>query len=110
MLCAFDVVVVPFPYSDRLSEKRRPALVVSHEDVVETLGRVWVAMITSASPSQIGDAVIADLPDAGLPVASILRASKIATIDADRVIRAVGRLSSRDAAVARIALQACAGF
>ena len=26
---AGDVVVVPFPYADRLAEKRRPALVVS---------------------------------------------------------------------------------
>jgi mRNA interferase MazF len=27
---AFDVVVVPFPYADRLAEKRRPALVISN--------------------------------------------------------------------------------
>ena len=26
----FDVVVVPFPYADRLAEKRRPALVISN--------------------------------------------------------------------------------
>jgi mRNA interferase MazF len=27
---AFDIVVVPFPYADRLAEKRRPALVISN--------------------------------------------------------------------------------
>lgn len=106
----FDVVVVPFPYSDRLAEKRRPALVVSNADLPEILGRVWVAMITSAEAQSLGDARIADLDASGLPVASTLRASKIATIDADRVIRTIGRLSPRDTEVARAALTACAGF
>ena len=110
MLRAFDVVLVPFPYSDRLAEKRRPALVVSNYDLPDILGRVWVAMITSAATSLLGDARIDDLPQAGLPVPSTLRASKIATLDADRVIRVLGRLSSRDEATARAALKACAGF
>ncbi|MFN0115376.1 MAG: type II toxin-antitoxin system PemK/MazF family toxin [Paracoccaceae bacterium] len=106
----FDVVVVPFPYSERLSEKRRPALVVSHPDLPDTLGRVWVTMITSAETSQIGDAVIADLQQAGLPVASILRASKIATLDSDRILRVTGRLSPKDRETAKAALRACAAF
>ena len=110
MFMPFDVVVVPFPYSDRLSEKRRPALVVSTRDLPDVLGRVWLAMITSVSPGQLGDALITDLADAGLPVRSTLRASKLATIDADRVLRRLGRLSSRDEASALIALRACAAF
>ena len=44
---AFDVVVVPFPYADRLAEKRRPALVISSARLAP-YGLVWVAMITSA--------------------------------------------------------------
>ena len=106
----FDVVVVPFPYADRLAEKRRPALVVSHPALAASLGRVWVAMITSAAASQFGDAGIADLSPAGLPVASTLRASKIATIESDRVIRKAGHLSPEDQSLARKALMACAGF
>jgi len=27
----FDVVVLPFPYADRLAEKRRPGLVISNQ-------------------------------------------------------------------------------
>lgn len=110
MLRSFDVVLVPFPYSDRLAEKRRPALVVSHDDLPDILGRVWVAMITSSATSLLGDARIDDLQQAGLPVSSTLRASKIATLDADRVIRILGRLSPRDEDAARAALKACAGF
>ncbi len=106
----FDVVVVPFPYSDRLSEKRRPALVVSNSDLPDILDRVWVAMITSQPPAQLGDAVIGDLAAAGLPVRSTLRASKLATLDAGRVLRVIGRLSPQDEGAARLALRACAAF
>ena len=44
---AFDVVIVPFPYADRLAEKRRPALVISGPKLAP-YGLIWVAMITSA--------------------------------------------------------------
>jgi len=43
----FEIVVVPFPYTDRMAEKRRPALVVSNAELAARFGRVWVAMITS---------------------------------------------------------------
>jgi mRNA interferase MazF len=106
----FDVVVVPFPYSDRLAEKRRPALVVSDEAMEREHGRIWVAMITSTIFPGLGTAPITDLAAAGLPVESVLRASKIATLDADRVVRRAGRLSDDDQISARKALAACAGF
>jgi len=107
----FDVVVVPFPYSDRLAEKRRPALVVSVEALEAELGRIWVTMITSAvDQALLGDSLISDLAAAGLPAPSLVRASKIATLDADRIIRRVGRLSPNDQSAARGALQACQGF
>jgi mRNA interferase MazF len=106
----FDVVVVPFPYSDRLAEKRRPALVVSHPDLSARLGRLWVAMITSTPHDQIGDVALQDFQAAGLPVASTIRASKIATLDVERVLRRAGRLSDHEQKLARRALLDCAGF
>ena len=45
---SFDVVVVPFPYADRLAEMRRPALVVSAPALQKRFGLVWLMMITSA--------------------------------------------------------------
>lgn len=105
----FDVVVVPFPYSDRLAEKRRPALVVS-DDRMQTLGRLWVVMITSVAADQTGDYAITDPGSAGLDVASTIRASKIATIEADRVLRQIGHLSGEDEQGAIAALRLCAGF
>ena len=44
----WDVVVLPFPYADRLAEKRRPGVVVSKTALARDHGIVWVAMITSA--------------------------------------------------------------
>ena len=106
----FDVVVVPFPCSDRLAERRRPALVVSHRDLPSQSGRVWLAMITSVPHSGLGDIQITDISEAGLPVASTLRASKLATLDVARVVRVAGRLSDAEQSLARRALMACAGF
>lgn len=108
---AFDVVVVPFPYSDRLAEKRRPALIVSATRLEQELGRVWVAMITSdRATRQRGDAVIGDLAAAGLPAASIMRGNKLATIDADRVIRRAGSLAQTDREASIAALRSCSAF
>ena len=107
----FDIVVVPFPYSDQLAEKRRPALVVSAPGMAADLDRLWVVMITSDRGKRlVGDAPIEDLKSTGLPAASIVRASKIATIDVARVLRLAGRLAPTDQDGAVAALKRCAGF
>jgi mRNA interferase MazF len=46
---AFDVVVVPFPFTDRTTSKRRPALVLSDSAAFNRqVGQSVLAMITSA--------------------------------------------------------------
>ena len=98
-VAAFDVVVVPFPYADRVAEKRRPALVISGAKLVP-FGLVWVAMITSAEnepwPS---DVTVDDLGRAGLPAPSIVRPAKIACIELARIERRAGRLDKKTARV-----------
>jgi mRNA interferase MazF len=90
----FDVVVVPFPYSDRLAEKRRPALVISAASL-RSFGLVWLAMITSAdNPSWACDVTITDLNRAGLPSPSVVRPAKIACVETTRVLRRAGKLDS----------------
>ena len=94
---AFDIVVVPFPYSDRLAEKRRPALVISNKRL-EATGVIWVAMITSAeNESWPGDVGIDDASRAGLPAPSVVRPAKIACIDPSRVLRRAGKLDKANA-------------
>jgi mRNA interferase MazF len=94
---AFDVVVVPFPYADRLAEKRRPALVISSAKLAPT-GLIWVAMITSAGNDHWPfDVTIPDLKRAGLPAPSVVRPTKIACIEQARIERRAGHLDKTTA-------------
>jgi mRNA interferase MazF len=103
----FDVVVVPFPYADRLAEKRRPALVISNRKLA-IHGLIWVAMITSAdNEAWSSDVAITDLKRAGLPAPSVVRPAKIACIEPGRIARRAGRL---DRAAARAVGQKLRGF
>jgi mRNA interferase MazF len=90
-----DVVVVPFPYVDRLAEKRRPALVVSNEKFNESTGLLWVAMITSASNESWPNDIQFDIDKAGLTTESVIRISKLATIEIDRVVRVIGTVEKK---------------
>jgi mRNA interferase MazF len=77
-----DVVKVPFPYTDRPTRQRRPALIVSGPDLQRKHGLSWLLMITSATHrGRDGDVGIVDLGRAGLPAPSIVRCAKIAAID-----------------------------
>jgi len=91
-----DVVVVPFPYSDRFAEKRRPALVISNERLAAE-GFVWVAMITSAGNSRMKhDQPITDLTVSGLSTPSVVRPIKLACIEPARIVRRAGCLPPVD--------------
>lgn len=85
----WDVVKVPFPYTSRPVCQRRPALVIARPDCSETPELLWVLMITShTNRSWPGDVRVSDLAPAGLPAPSVVRTSKIATIepaDAERI-------------------------
>ena len=89
----YAIVVVPFPYSDQLAEKRRPALVISHGDLAQEQELVWVTMITSATnPRWQIDIAIEDHLECGLPAPSFIRPAKLATMDAARILRVLGTL------------------
>ena len=79
----WDLVKVPFPYTDRPVRQRRPALVVAGGAIEVAHGLLWLVMITSAgNRGWPDDVIISDLDGAGLPAPSIVRPAKIATVDA----------------------------
>jgi mRNA interferase MazF len=106
----FDIVVVPFPYSDRLAEKRRPAIVVSSPHLQETHDVVWVAMITSSLSGNAEAIPVLDLNITGLNRTSFVRPAKLATLESSRVLRRTGQLSERDASALSESLKLLAGF
>jgi len=84
-----DVVRVPFPYTDRETRQHRPALVVSNGGVGDGKRLLWVVMITSAQNRRWpGDVpLIENHAEIGLPVPSLVRSTKIATIEASHADR-----------------------
>ncbi|HEU4961703.1 MAG TPA: type II toxin-antitoxin system PemK/MazF family toxin [Sphingomonas sp.] len=103
---AGDVVVVPFPFTDRAAAKRRPALVLSDaERFGAATGQSLLAMITSAKLSRWPlDVEIADRGAAGLPSPCVVR-MKLFTLDHRLILRRAGLLVDDDMARVGQALQ-----
>jgi mRNA interferase MazF len=94
-----QVVRVPFPFTDRVASKNRPALVLSDAAAFNSpSGHLVLAMITSAknAPWPL-DCPIEDLESAGLPAPSVVRC-KLFTLDVRLIRGALGRLNAKDAA------------
>jgi len=92
----YDVLVVPFPFTDSAAVKRRPALVLSAEPFQDRVGHLVLAMITShENRGWPLDVEISDPRAAGLPHASVVR-MKLLTLDERFVLRKSGRLAEPD--------------
>lgn len=96
MTCdTWQVVVVPFPFTDRATTKRRPALVLSAK-AFNRDGHSVLAMITSASHQPWPtDTAIDDLKNAGLKTPSLVRL-KLFTLDNRFIARPIGTLGPPD--------------
>lgn len=92
----FDILVMPFPFSDQIANKKRPVVVLSSNDFLRKSGHLIVAMITTAKHSSWPhDTRISDLKSAGLEVPCLIRL-KLFTADRSLIIRKLGRLNSSD--------------
>lgn len=93
----FDVVVVPFPFTDSAQTKRRPALVLSqNSNFGNKIGHSVLAMITSKkNASWPLDCEIMSKKQSGLTAPSVVR-MKLFTLDNRFIIRKIGHLSGRD--------------
>lgn len=102
---AFDVIVVPFPFTDGNATRRRPALVLSAAAAFNRkTNHAVLAMITSAVNSSWPlDVPISDLEAAGLVSPSVVR-MKLFTLDYRFVLRKAGALAAKDRSTVRKAL------
>jgi mRNA interferase MazF len=107
----FDVVRVPFPFTDREAAKNRPALVLSVASAFNVpAGHSVMAMITSAANAPWPlDCAIGDLTAAGLPAASKVR-FKLFTLDHRLVRGRLGHLVEPDAQAVRAGLAMLFGW
>jgi len=93
----FDIVVVPFPFTDSARSKRRPALVLSNnESFGNEREHSVLAMITSQknSPWPL-DCAIKNRKSSGLPAPSVVR-MKLFTLDNRFILNKIGKLSEQD--------------
>ena len=79
------VVRVPFPRADAEARQRRPALVIATTGPDAEPILVWVLMITAAAHRRwTGDIEIPDPSSVGLPIPSVIRTAKVATVEIAR--------------------------
>lgn len=91
---AADVVLVPFPYRDRLAERSRPAVVLSAQ-AYNQRGDLIIAAVTSHPPRVPSDFALREWATAGLKLPSTVRIL-LATVASTRVLLKVGRLTDAD--------------
>jgi mRNA interferase MazF len=102
---AGDIVSVEFPFSDLQNRKRRPGLVLFGDDDDLVLARV-----TTHPARNDSDVTLARWVETGLPRASTVRLTKLATVDQRLVHHKIGRLHSDDTQSVMAAWQGLAAF
>jgi mRNA interferase MazF len=84
-----DIVLVPFPYSDLSSAKRRPVLIISNDSYNESKEDVVVCILTSNTFSdEYSIPITNDSLEYGLlPEPSVIKAAKLFTIHQMKIVK-----------------------
>ena len=92
-----DVILVPYPFGERASSKKRPALVISSTEYNQATGELVIAQITGrvSVNARPGDCQIQDWREANLPRPALVRC-RLATVKTSLVLRRLGELSEAD--------------
>ena len=91
-----DVVLIPMPYTDLSSTKRRPAVVLSSTGHNQVSPDILVAAITSNLAISMSGVIIntLDMESGSLPLQSLVRPDKIYTLSRVIVIKRYGKLNT----------------
>ena len=92
----WDIVLVPFPFTNLKSTKKRPALIISPDEYNSGADLVIMFITSNISSFGItGDYIIQNWKESGFPKPSMTR-MKFATIEKSIVIKKIGRLHKND--------------
>lgn len=105
-----DIVLVPFPFTDQTTFKKRPAVIVSSAAYHQERSDVIVMAITSqASDSpRSGEVQIREWRTAGLLKPSVIK-PVLATLSTELVLRSLGQLATADITALKAALPVILG-
>jgi len=92
MLKQGEIVLIPIPFTDLTSSKKRPVLIISNDDYNRKMDDIVVVAITSNLEDREFRVLIMndDLSDGELKVDSMIRADKIYTLSKEIILKRFG--------------------
>lgn len=93
----WDIVLLPFPFSDQKRIKKRPGLILTPNEAIQNDFDILISFMTSnlKSPPRFGDYLIKDWQNSNLPKPTMIR-MKFATIEYGIIIKRLGKLTQKD--------------
>ncbi len=89
---AYDVVLIPFPYSDLSSSKKRPVLVLTAPDHHGDFIALAVTSVPQIEPAIALTSV--DIEIGTLPKPSWIRVDKVFTLSEHHIVKHIGRIKT----------------
>ncbi len=96
MLSQGDVLLIPIPFSDLSSVKKRPVMVLSNDKYNNITDDIIVIAITSNLGLKFSEVLLrpSDMANGEIKVESALRVDKIYTISQKIIVKKLGKLKS----------------
>ena len=90
-LDAGTIAVIPFPFSDLTTIKRRPVLLLTAPDAYGD----FIAMAVTSQPGHADNvAILQNLMESGsLPKASFIRTDKVVSLNQSLIVKEVGKVT-----------------
>ena len=101
-----DVLLVPFPFTDQTTTKKRPTIIISSDNYNQSKLDILLIAVTSQvkTPLQLGETFINEWSKAGLLKLSVIKPI-ITTLEKQLVIKKLGKLEASDIQTLQISLQ-----
>lgn len=106
---AGDIALLPFPFTDLQTTKKRPALILTKIAPAKKLPHLYiVAMITSqiGAHALTGDVLLKNWKECGLLVESKIRLAKVVTVEEKLFLKKIGAIPSKN--MSKILAEFCA--
>ena len=105
-----DVVLVPFPFTDQTTTKKRPAVVISSAAYHDTRPDLILIAVTSQvrALGSVGEVIVSEWKGAGLLKPSVIK-PVMTTIEKQLILRKLGQLELQDRNALRDALKVILG-
>ena len=105
-----DIVLVPFPFTDQTTNKKRPAVIASSNSYNQDKPNIVIMAVTSqiCASDYFGDVRIQDWQQAGLLKPSVIKPI-LTTVEKGLVIRKLGGIADSERAALNECLQGILG-